>query len=58
MMNNCSSFFLFSILRWKKESSTCPQCRVKFKNPIKLYFEQNVNDTISECDSGQLKVCT
>lgn len=49
------TFHYVCIMRWKKESSTCPQCRLKFKDPIKLFFEQSINDTIDESDVGQLK---
>eukprot|EP00111_Clytia_hemisphaerica_P005984 TCONS_00017310-protein len=52
----CGHTFHYNcIIRWKKESSTCPQCRVRFREPIKLFFEQNANQTIDECDASQLK---
>jgi len=42
------------IHKWKEQSSTCPQCRVKFKNPIKLYFEQSREDRIKD-DPAELR---
>lgn len=40
------------IREWKKQSSTCPQCRVKFKTPIKLFFELSRDDQAADDPAG------
>ena len=42
------------LYKWKDQSSTCPQCRVKFKDPIKLYFEISRDDR-AEGDPAELR---
>ena len=42
------------LLRWKEQASTCPQCRVKFTKPFKLYFELGAEDRGTE-DPAVLK---
>jgi len=42
------------IHRWKSEKASCPQCRVRFKEPIKLFFELSREDR-DEDDPAELK---
>ncbi|XP_057305164.1 E3 ubiquitin-protein ligase TRAIP-like [Hydractinia symbiolongicarpus] len=48
------TFHYECIMTWKEHSATCPQCRIRFKEPIKLYFEENLSGE-TEVDSAVLK---
>jgi len=59
-LSNCTAcpcghtFHYECIMRWKERSPTCPQCRVKFKEPIKLFFDLNSSE-VAEVDTSALK---
>jgi len=42
------------IIKWKAVKSSCPQCRLSFKLPIKLFFELSREDK-AEGDPAELK---